>query len=119
MATMRWTIRLTSALHLAGVLGQALLAGLFVTGDADLLSWHESNAGITYSLLLVQFAVAFLFWRRARVGWPVWATGALIVAESLQIWVGMSRDLAVHFPLGMSIFGASAVMTLLLWRVTR
>ncbi|NAS21934.1 hypothetical protein GT755_09580 [Herbidospora sp. NEAU-GS84] len=119
MASMRWTIRLTSVLHLAGVLGQALLAGLFVTGDADLLSWHESNAGITYSLLLVQMVVAFLLWRRARVVWPLWATGGLVVAESAQIWVGMSRDLAVHFPLGMSIFGASAVMTLLLWRVTR
>nr|WP_245653267.1 hypothetical protein [Herbidospora sakaeratensis] len=116
---MRWTIRVTSVLHLAGVLGQALLAGLFVTGDADLLSWHESNAGITYSLLLVQFVAAVFLWRRGRVVWPFWATSALIAAESLQIWVGMSRDLAVHFPLGMSIFGASAVMTLLVWRVTR
>lgn len=110
---------MTSVLHLAGVLAQALLAGLFVTGDVDLLSWHVSNAGISYSLLLVQLAVSFLFWRRRGVVWPLWATGALTLAESGQIWVGMSRALAVHFPLGMAIFGASAVMTLLLWRVTR
>ncbi|WP_062430560.1 hypothetical protein [Herbidospora daliensis] len=116
---MRWTLRITSALHLAGVLGQALLAGLFVTGDADLLSVHESNAGITHSLLYVQLVVALLFWRRHRVAWPSWATGGLVAAETLQIWAGNERALGVHFPLGMAIFGASAVMTLVLWKATR
>ncbi|GAB1819814.1 hypothetical protein [Herbidospora sp. RD11066] len=116
---MRWTLRITSALHLAGVLGQALLAGLFVTGDVDMLDLHEGNAGVTHSLSYVLLGTAFLFWRRRRVVWPLWAAVALVVAESVQIWVGMSRDLAVHFPLGMAIFGGSAVMTLLLWRVTR
>ncbi|WP_066359866.1 hypothetical protein [Herbidospora mongoliensis] len=114
---MRWTLRITSALHLAGVLGQALLAGLFVTGDVDMLSLHEGNAGVTHSLLYVQLVVAFFFWRRRRTAWPLWATGALIVAETLQVWAGQERVLGLHFPLGMSIFGASAVMTLLLWRV--
>ncbi|TKK85930.1 hypothetical protein FDA94_23830 [Herbidospora galbida] len=116
---MRWTLRITSALHLAGVLGQALLAGLFVTGDADLLSSHEGNAGVTHSLLYVQLVVAFLFWRRRRVAWPLWATAGLVAAETLQIWAGIERNLGVHFPLGMAIFGGSAVVTLALWKVTR
>ncbi|MEU8249705.1 hypothetical protein [Nonomuraea sp. NPDC048916] len=115
-----WALRSSAVLHLLGVLAQALLAGLFVTGDVDLLTWHRNNGGFTHSMLYLQLLSSILLWRPARGPiWPVWAAAALVAAETLQIMVGQDRVLAVHFPLGMAIFGATAVLTVLIWRVTR
>ncbi|MEV4806321.1 hypothetical protein AB0K18_40535 [Nonomuraea sp. NPDC049421] len=71
-----WSLRVTATGHLAGVLVQAALAGLFVTGDVDLLAWHRDNAGYTHALLYAQVVAAVLLWRPGRgPGWPVpaWA----------------------------------------------
>ncbi len=48
---------------------------------------------------------------------PVVDASALVVAETLQVWGRPRRVLvACTSPLGMAIFGGSAVLTLLLWR---
>ncbi|GII76986.1 hypothetical protein Sru01_19680 [Sphaerisporangium rufum] len=111
-----WPLRATATLHLAGVLGQAALAGLFVTGDADLLDWHRGNGGFTHALLYLQLAAAVLLWRPVRgPGLAAAASVLLVAAETLQIFFGQERILAGHFPLGMADFGASALLAAYTW----
>lgn len=115
-----WALRVTATGHLIGVLGQAVLAGMFVTGDVDLLAWHRDNAGFTYVLLFLQLVAAVLLWRPARfAGWPALASLGLVVAETAQVALGNARIIAAHFPLGMAIFGMSAVVTVWTWRGLR
>lgn len=117
MNVILWSLRLTATAHLAGVLGQAALAGLFVTGDVDMLAWHRNNAGVTHALLYAQLVAAVLLWRPGRgPAWPAGATAALVAAETVQVAVGQSRQLSWHMPLGMAIFGASALLTAWTWR---
>ncbi|OLT38298.1 hypothetical protein BJF79_27380 [Actinomadura sp. CNU-125] len=112
-----WTLRLSAAGHLAGVLMQAVLAGLFATGDVDMLAWHANNAVLTPALLTVQWGAAVLLWRPGRgPGWPALASTALIAAETVQIGLGTDRSIAMHIPLGTLLFGASALVTVWVWR---
>ncbi|MGI5487806.1 hypothetical protein [Microtetraspora malaysiensis] len=115
-----WWLRIAATGHLAGVLGQAALAGLFVTGDVDMLVMHRDNAGTTHVLLYLQLVAAILLWRPGRgPRGPAWASVALVVMETAQVVLGQSRVLAGHFPLGMAIFGGSAVLAVWTWRSLR
>ncbi|MEV0380411.1 hypothetical protein [Nonomuraea sp. NPDC050643] len=112
-----WSLRALATAHLAGVLGQAALAGLFVTGDVDLLTWHRDNAGVTHSVLYLQLVAAILLWRPGRGPlWPAAASLGLVALETVQVALGQWRVIAAHFPLGMTIFGLSAVFTVWTWR---
>ncbi|MGR6922219.1 hypothetical protein ACU635_48895 [[Actinomadura] parvosata] len=115
-----WSLRVTATAHLAGVLAQAVLAGLFVTGDVDLLAWHRDNGGFTHALLYLQLLAAVLLWRPGRgAGWPALASVGLVVVETVQVALGQWRVLGGHFPLGMAIFGLSAVFTTWTWLAFR
>ncbi|TMR94712.1 hypothetical protein [Nonomuraea basaltis] len=115
-----WSLRALATAHLAGVLAQAALAGLFVTGDVDLLTWHRNNGGFTHSLLYLQLVAAILLWRPGRGPlWPAVASLGIVAAETVQVALGQSRVIALHFPLGMAIFGLSAVFTAWTWRAGR
>ncbi|GAA3154027.1 hypothetical protein GCM10010466_51190 [Planomonospora alba] len=111
-----WSLRATATLHLLGVLVQAVLAGMFVTGDVDMLTWHRDNGGFTYGMLFFQVVAAILLWRPGRgPAWPALATGALAAPETLQVMLGQERVLIGHFPIGVLDFGASAVLAWWAW----
>ncbi|WP_067176669.1 hypothetical protein [Microtetraspora niveoalba] len=111
-----WWLRIAATGHLAGILAQAVLAGLFVTGDVDMLALHRNNGGFTHVLLYLQLVAAILLWRPGRgPRGPAWASAALVGLETAQIALGQSRVLAGHFPLGVTIFGASAVLAVWTW----
>ncbi|UBU15981.1 hypothetical protein [Nonomuraea gerenzanensis] len=111
-----WSLRVTATGHLAGVLAQAALAGLFVTGDVDLLTWHRNNGGVTHSLLYLQLVASVLLWRPGGgAWWPAVAGVGLVLLETVQVVLGQNRVIAGHFPLGMAIFGLSAVFTAWAW----
>ncbi|WP_285704927.1 hypothetical protein [Microtetraspora sp. NBRC 16547] len=111
-----WWLRIATTAHLAGVLGQAVLAGLFVTGNVDMLVQHRDNAGLTHTMLYLQLVAAILLWRPGRgPSWPAWASAALVALETVQVMLGLNRVLAGHFPLGVTIFGVSAVMAAWTW----
>ncbi|GAA2874455.1 hypothetical protein GCM10020220_074850 [Nonomuraea rubra] len=115
-----WSLRVTATAHLAGVLAQAALAGLFVTGDVDLLTWHRNNGGVTHSVLYLQLLAAVLLWRPGRgASWPALASLGLVALETVQVVLGQYRAIAGHFPLGMAIFGLSAVFTAWTWLAFR
>ncbi|MGW7452885.1 hypothetical protein [Streptomyces sp. NPDC054787] len=111
----RWALvllRTGAVLFLLDTLFQAALAGLFVTGDVDLLTWHKHNADLLSALVAVQAVAAGVLWRKLRAPvWPFVLTLGLIVLLIAQQSLGESRMLGGHIPLGMAIFGAAAALT--------
>ncbi|MGW2634464.1 hypothetical protein ACWC2K_34855 [Streptomyces chattanoogensis] len=105
-------MRGTAVLVLLDTLVQAALAGLFVTGDLNLLAWHAANAGVLSALTVIQTVLAVVVWRRLRgPGWPVAAGAALLGLVTVQQGLGEARMLAGHMPLGMAIFGCATALT--------
>ncbi|MEV4432801.1 hypothetical protein [Streptomyces sp. NPDC049585] len=111
----RWplaALRTVAVLVLLDTLAQAALAGLFVTGDLDLLAWHAANAGVLSALTVLQTAAALAVWRAARGPlWPAVASAVLVALVGVQQGLGEARILAGHLPLGMAVFGCAAGLT--------
>ncbi|UKY48566.1 hypothetical protein [Streptomyces inhibens] len=111
----RWLItvmRALACLFLLDTLAQAALAGLFVTGDVDLLRWHDANAQVLSALAALQIAAAMLIRLRTRgPRWPVAVTALLLALVAGQQALGHARILAGHIPLGMAVFGIAAALT--------
>ncbi|MGW4165092.1 hypothetical protein [Streptomyces sp. NPDC004788] len=105
-------LRACAALVLLDTLLQAALAGLFVTGDVDLLAWHAANAELLQALAVLQ-ALAGVLTRRLLPGpvWPAAAAVLLIALVGAQQALGEARLLAAHLPLGMAVFGCATALT--------
>ncbi|MEU4411038.1 hypothetical protein AB0F88_41585 [Streptosporangium sp. NPDC023963] len=115
-----WSLRVTATLHLVTVLGQAVIAGMFVTGEVDLLAHHSLGATVTSVLLGLQLIAAITLWRPGRG--PLWPLGVSVLQATLvnaQIVLGQERQLAMHIPLAMVIFGLAVSMTAWTWRGQR
>ena len=91
----------------AAVFAQAVLAGLFLDGGDAWRGWHALNGMLVLPLLaLTQVVLAVLVWRRDRgPGWVAVASVGLLLALLVQNVMGMTRQVAVHVPLGLAIFG--------------
>ncbi|WP_133243186.1 hypothetical protein [Streptomyces scopuliridis] len=113
-----WVLRVTATLFLLMTLAQGLSAGLFVTGDVDLLTVHSAIGGILSVVALVQLVVAVLERRtRRRAGRPTsWQLSALSMLVLLmtvgQIGLGMARVVAPHVFIGVTT-AALAMLVLL------
>ncbi|MEK8172905.1 hypothetical protein NKH77_39555 [Streptomyces sp. M19] len=98
-------------LALVCVLLQAALAGMFVTGDVDMLDLHALNAQAVNVLAVLQVVTAVLLWRRNRgVRWPMAATVLLLVLVGVQQILGDQRVIAWHILVGTAIVGAQSVL---------
>ena len=62
--------------------------------------------GVIQWIALFALIAAIAWWRPARgPAWPIAATALSLLAIGAQIAVGFANQLAVHIPLGVSIFG--------------
>ncbi|MFI1657829.1 hypothetical protein ACH4ZU_23350 [Streptomyces sp. NPDC020472] len=105
------SLRVLSVLFLLDTLLQAALAGLFVTGDVALLTWHAANAQLLSGLAVLECAATVLVWRAAhRSGWPVLLAVVLVAVVGVQHDLGEARELGGHVPLGMTIFGIAVAL---------
>lgn len=98
-------------------LGQAVLAGSFLSGHYGALDLHALNATATGLTAVAQTVAALLLWRPGGgPGWPAAATAVLFGAEAGQIAMGYRRVLAVHVPLGVAIVACTLLMLVWAWR---
>lgn len=105
--------------HCALILVQAALAGRYLSGGFDAISIHSANAGFVALLGWAQLVAAALLWRPGRgPAWPLGASLLICFAEVMQIGAGFSRDLGLHVPLGVTLFGATAVLTGWAWNAS-
>jgi hypothetical protein len=80
---------MSSLLFLLAVLVQAGLAGLFVTGDVNMLKIHGINAGVVAAAVVVWIISAVLLWRPVHgPAWPIAAGVAALTAVLGQLALG-------------------------------
>lgn len=111
-----WPLRLLLTLHLAAVLAQPVLAGRYLTGDIDAIAAHGmvGNLLAVSGLLLVVLTLLYAIAGRGRL-WVVPAGVVLFLAIGVQAWVGYTRDLALHVPLGVAVVAASVLLAVWAW----
>ncbi|PXY21041.1 hypothetical protein [Prauserella muralis] len=99
-----WLLRATVALTTVCVLAQPVLAGGYLTGRFDFLDYHSATATLIEVLALLQVVASLLYWRPGGGALaPLPLSGVLLLAVTLQIGMGYSRQLAVHIPLGVLV----------------
>ncbi|ASO19683.1 fatty acid desaturase [Actinoalloteichus hoggarensis] len=108
------TIRVLVVLYFLSTFLQAVLAGLFVTGDVGMLAMHEINAHTNLFLVfLLIIAAVLLRWPVGGPGWPIIAFVLLAVLVFTQTEMGFMRVVDLHIPTGVLLFGIS--VALLIW----
>jgi hypothetical protein len=111
-----WALRVTLTLHLLGALGQPVLAGLFLSGDVDAISWHGTigSALAAVALAVVAAALAHVVLVRGQ-WWVLPVTVAQFLADGLQIGWGHARLLDLHVPLGVAVVTVSVLLAVWVW----
>ncbi|TDU91051.1 hypothetical protein EV138_4652 [Kribbella voronezhensis] len=109
-----WVLRLVLLLHTGLVVTQPIMAGYYLSGDADAMDVHSPIGSTLWMISMVQLVPALLYWRPGggRL-WPAGLTFLLFFAEFLQMIVGHSQNLAIHVPLGTAI--VLTVVALTIW----
>lgn len=110
-----WILRL--ALLFQGILAafQPVLAGSFMSGNYDALTEHSRNGG---TLIVVTFVALVATLIHAIAGsrlWPVGVHVLLLIAVTMQIAVGHTRNLALHIPLGVALVGIMVYLAIWAW----
>jgi hypothetical protein len=100
-----WALRLAGVMFALAVLGQAVFAGLFVTGDLGMLTMHQVNAVVVVAsaLLWILAAIVLAVADRAPARLVVLGVIALVLTVA-QMAVGGSRVLWLHIPMGVGMF---------------
>ncbi len=103
------------------VLVQATLAGRFLTGNGSALALHEAiGTEVITSVGLAQVLVAVLMWRPGWGSWiPIIISLLVFVDVTFQIGWGFERQLGLHIPNGLAIFGAQFLLATLTLRDRR
>lgn len=106
-----WFLRVAGVLFALAVLGQAVLAGMFVTGDVGMLTIHGFNAIVVVVAALLYAVAGIVLARKDRAARRLITLGAVMfLLAFVQIALGGSRVLAVHIPLGVALFAGAAQM---------
>jgi hypothetical protein len=112
-----WLLRVVALLHAGLVVGQPVLAGIYLSGRFDALATHSLNAGLVILTCMWQFVAAVLYVLPGRGrGWPVLVTALLFFGEGIQTGMGYAGKLAVHLPLGVAVVTAQVVFVVWLFR---
>lgn len=119
-STWPWVLlRVTASLALAGMIGQATLAGGFLSGFYPALAGHANLGTATSVVLLLQTGASVAVWKRG--GGPSWPLRASIaqVLVALALWpLGESRILALHLPVAVALGIGVAFLAAWSWRTS-
>src|SRR3954451_21501306 len=113
---LRQALRTLITLHALEVFAQSVLAGAFLDGHYSMLALHRENAIVLVLLGYVQVLVATAYWRPGGgPSWPLWASVALSVAETVQFFLGLGRLIGLHVPLGVTIIVCTVLLAQWAW----
>lgn len=110
-------LRVFALLHVAAVVAQPVLAGLYLSGDIDAVAVHEANAHVVTTVALGQGIVAICY--TAGGGgrwWPIWFSFTWMLLEETQKVFGYVKQLGLHIPFG--VFIVSTVVLFAVWTFT-
>jgi hypothetical protein len=107
-----WALRITAVLHLAVLVLQPLLAGMYLDGDADAVEIHGINAHIVQLICFAQIVAAIFYaWPGGGRIWPLAYSGGWWFLEGFQLGMGYARILIVHILLGVTVVIGQAFFT--------
>lgn len=105
--------RLLSWLVVLTYLGQAVLAGQFLSGTYAALRMHQYGATVSDVLLFLGVVVgALLRWRAKGRSWAFWSSLGLLVVNQVQNGAGAARMVSLHIPLGVAMLAVAVVVAL-------
>ena len=98
------------------VLGQPVLAGMFLTGDVDAIGVHGIVGTLLalWTMVLIGAALAYVVGGRGRL-WVLPVSVLLFLAVGFQIGAGFARQLELHVPLGVVIVTTSVLLVGWVW----
>ncbi len=109
-------LRALISLQAAGAFGQAVTAGMILSGQ-PVMKIHEGMSHGIMTVALVQTLAAAWVWRAGRLaGWVAAASLVLLLAEGGQMGLGYTHNLLVHIPLGVGLFGGLTVLLAWAWK---
>jgi hypothetical protein len=115
-----WLFRIAVTLTALLTFTQAVLAGGFLAGHFGMLAMHRDNSTIAVIAALVMAVAGVLMWRPGRgPWWPALASLGLLVVEVVQTFMGYSRVLSIHIPLGVLTVAAFPLLLVWVWRAPR
>lgn len=100
------------------VLLQAMLAGMFISGEEiDAKDVHEMVANLMFVVIVIQLVLAYLVRDWSRFGLWIWVLLLLVmvIAQTGLGYAGRDESLpvAMHVPLGVFIFGFSMLISVM------
>jgi cytochrome b len=100
------------------VLVQAMLAGMFISGEEiDAVDIHEMVGNLLFMAVVVQLILGFLVRDWSRFGLWIWVLLLLVmvIAQTGLGYAGRDETLpvAIHVPLGVFIFGFAMLISVL------
>ena len=110
-------LRITASLALVGMIGQATLAGGFLSGFYPALEGHARLGTATSVMIMLQAVVCIAVWKRGGgPSWPLRASIAQVVV-AFALWpLGESRILALHLPVAVALGIGVAFVAVWSWR---
>ena len=107
-------LRVVLVVHALLAVVQPVMAGIYLSGEADAMTNLHSPIGSTlWMYTLLQILVAGLYWRGGGRALPFWASVGIFFAEFVQLVLGSTHQVAIHVPLGTLI--VTAVVWLAVW----
>jgi hypothetical protein len=97
-------LRVVLAIHAASGFAQAVSAGIFLSGRDAAVGFHGGIARFMMIISLLQVIAAVFLWKPG--GQPpriALISGAIFLAEIVQIGTGFAHILSVHVPLAVGI----------------
>jgi hypothetical protein len=111
-----WVLRFWVTAQAVDAFLQPVFEGRFLSGDFGMLAMHRTNGTYVGVVSVSQVVVAVAAWWVSRVPMKVVLTVvALGAAAGLQIYLGFSRDLGLHIPLGVAIIAVSGGLAVWMW----
>ncbi|MEV0086939.1 hypothetical protein [Saccharopolyspora sp. NPDC050642] len=98
-----FALRLVAAAHAVAIFGQPVFAGVFLSGDYDMLHNHAVGADVVFYLALVQLVAAIVLWALRGARWPSAVALLIVLGETVQYFAGLNGALDLHFPLGVAL----------------
>ncbi|HZC25956.1 MAG TPA: hypothetical protein VE287_02965 [Actinopolymorphaceae bacterium] len=109
-------LRILLTVLVAQILLQAITAGQLLAGTPGWRAVHAANAMLILLVALAQVIMAILIWRPGR-GTPrlLGPTIGILVVIFIQASLGDSHNRTIHIPLGVLLFGGTAMLMRQLW----
>jgi hypothetical protein len=109
-------LRVALAIHAASGFAQAVSAGLFLSGRDAAVGFHGGIAKFMMIISLLQVIVAVFLWKPG--GQPLRIasiSGAIFLAEVVQMGTGFTHTLSLHVPMAVGIILGLVRLSSILW----